>query len=441
MTEALNTEYRIGLSSKLRGCLTIVVMCLALSACKFTPIVANEWAGDELPDLGNTSTVGVEDPYDYINLLRTNAGMIEVTQNSFLVASAVNHAEYLSLNNGIIQHEETLGMPGYTGVHAGDRAVSVGYSTYNVGEGIANSRTQTGAMDNLMSAIYHRFTLFNVTYDEIGIHYVSPQATSLDILVHNMGNSRVNQVCQTESAISSGSYYPDICSPKFNISATVVDGAVNEIAQLNPEMIVWPQQNAVDIPPAFYEETPDPLPNHSVSGNPISVQFNPAKVQNASITAFHLYDESTYSYVLSTHLMDATNDPNGNFSELDFALFPLERLEWGRRYRVELEYQQDGVEKSVMWRFTTRVLDGPVYRLTSKQNDVTISKSGKSFIYFVPKDGTDIMSQFDTAHLSNIDVTVDYVDYNTLSIDVLGNAGDEITVVLNGSRTINVTLQ
>ena len=383
-----------------------------------------------------SSETSLDDPYSYINFLRTQAGMTTLGKQESLAGAALNHANYLKLNE-TFGHTQSNGLIGFTGVNPGDRAVEQNYSTFKVTEGVANGRTDIDGLDNLMSAIYHRFTLMDNTKDSIGMGYVAID-TNNGILVHNMANDEVNATCERQ--VAANSYYVGLCSPDFNVSSTEIDSASESRAQLNPELTLWPPENGTDIMPVFYEETPDPLADHSVSGYPVSVQFNSAKVSSAAVSSFQVYNIDEQAYLSSTRLMSETSDPNNIFSSLDFTLFPLQRLEWATEYRVELEYIQDGVNNTKQWVFKTRELDGPLIRLDSSESSAQLSNNKKSYIYIVPTHSTDVISTFVSTYPQTTSVTADFKDSNTLAVTASGGGGDKIEFVLNNSRTITLTL-
>ena len=72
-----------------------------------------------------SSETAISDPFDYLNVLRKSTGMTELSWNGTLMRSAMNHASYMQLNN-VVAHEESSGLPGFTGTTPGDRVVQEG---------------------------------------------------------------------------------------------------------------------------------------------------------------------------------------------------------------------------------------------------------------------------------------------------------------------------
>ena len=176
------------LSIKLKKFIALTLMLL-LSACSNNSTGTSN-TGDNV-NLDNVdSSATTTDSYDYLNQLRNNAGMISLDKNEKLEQSATNHANYLITNN-LVGHEETSGNTGFTGKTAANRAVAAGYNSYIVGEGIATGESAKQAIDSLFSAIYHRFTLLDFEYDEIGMALLNKDVDK-NIFVHNIGNEELD---------------------------------------------------------------------------------------------------------------------------------------------------------------------------------------------------------------------------------------------------------
>ncbi|GIO38827.1 hypothetical protein J41TS12_36880 [Paenibacillus antibioticophila] len=113
-----------------------------------------------------------KDALEYINNIRAEAGLGQVTLNPFLTKAAENHAKYLS-SNKTTGHEELGGKAGFTGEDAevrvlaisGDLKQSQGTSeviTYNMNSVIT-------AVDDLLNSAYHRDPFLNTGTSEVGV--------------------------------------------------------------------------------------------------------------------------------------------------------------------------------------------------------------------------------------------------------------------------------
>ena len=101
---------------------------------------------------------------DYLNSLRTNAGMPAFTSDDQLEASAKNHSKYMQTNN-IFSHGEDSTKSGYTGDYASNRAIFAKYKNKGVSENIsARQASVEDSIDGLMSAIYHRFGFLSLAF-------------------------------------------------------------------------------------------------------------------------------------------------------------------------------------------------------------------------------------------------------------------------------------
>lgn len=386
-------------------------------------------------------SLGSNDPYAYLNILRRSAGMVDFARNTVLEKAAGNHAIYIQKNGYAVGHEETFGTAGFTGKSPADRVVYAGYRSKFVGEGISIGQSSVEAIDNLMSAIYHRFTLLDTSFNEIGMGYTT-LGDGTNVFVHNVGNSEINQICQAATDVSELQYYVGACEPDFHVAATAIDSAKNNIIQQNPQLILWPPPGANDIPPAFFEEYPDPLPDYSVSGYPVSVQFNSGKVSSVSVSQILLFDTVENVFVDNTRMLAKETAPNDGegFTVFDFALFPLQRLAWGRTYRVEVEYTMDGIYKQAQWSFTTRELNGALVNIAPNDSTAMVKNGVKTFLYVEPLHGKDTIKEYYASYPKNTELQVSAIDQNTLEINYTGQGGDVIDLTLNSQRTIKITL-
>lgn len=389
-----------------------------------------------------TSTQSMRSDYQYMNTLRTQAGLNTYIVNTSLEQAATNHANYLVVN-GLQQHDENQGLAGFTGEWQGDRAKSLGYQAYSsVGEVIAYEDNEIESIDGLMSAIYHRFGLLRNDVNEIGFGFVNEGGTVVqNAFVGNNGNSKLAALCADGDSFTSGTYYM-LCDPEIRVEASVYEEAKNYYRNLNPELVIWPPANATDVMPVFYEESPDPLPDYSVSGYPISAEFNAVKIDQVEMVSFNIFTQADGQPLDQTRLrlLNKDTDPNGKFSIHQFALFPLDRLDYHTTYRVELSYIQDGVRKDKSWTFTTQKLGTVVYNITAA-GDVLPVTSGSTFHVYVPPTQTrPTMGGYRLSYSRGSTVEAKFVDSNTLKITYSGSSGNQASFTLNSGGSFSVTI-
>jgi hypothetical protein len=371
-----------------------------------------------------------------LNTLRENAGMIKLNENDKLDKAAYNHAFYLYINN-ITGHYEDEDKEGYTGYSPVDRAVYTGYLSKYILENVSSGQTDYNAsIESLFSAIYHRFGFLNFSIDNVGIGIEQKD------YVYDMGNSNLNSLCGGESYDGGGSYYIDVCADEsLKIYAGDYDNAVNDIKKQNPSVIIWPYTNAAGIPPVFYNEDPDPLPDYNVSGYPVSIQFNDYYFTGeVNVTSFKLYDENG-TEITNVRLMDKNSDPNEEFSAYEFALFPLDRLEWNETYKAEIQYTYDGNDYSVSWQFTTKALPYPYYKISTSDETIYVENAKTYAYYFVPADGNDLIHSYRYTYPSGDSVETGMIDYNTVWVKVTGNSGDEFDFEMDNGDKLTLIIK
>jgi len=367
--------------------------------------------------------------FDYLNDLRFKAGMSKFLYNENLKNAALSHANYLTSNNRI-GHIQSEGEPGFTGVFPKDRVVQAGYKT---GMSIENVSNQTigykDSVEGLFSAIYHRFGFLDFQVDEIGIG-VSQNAQKLSqtAYVYDMGIYEINDLCKGLSYTGEGAYTYAICADKnFRIKKKAFDEGYNACYIRNKKVVIYPYDGQVEVPPAFFDELPDPLPNHRVSGFPISIQFNPHYFKFVKLEKFALFLEGSGTKEEAI-IYDHISDINSRFKRNEFALFPLKRLEWGSRYRVEVVYKVFEERFTKRWTFETKKLAVEAIMIDKDKMQVVLEKGKEKILYFKPKDAHDILG--DIQYSEKLDVT--FIDKNTIKIVTNAEAGEKFRLHVSG---------
>ncbi len=357
---------------------------------------------------------------NYLNEIRKNTGMIEYTTNNSLDQSAYNHSRYLG-NNNLITHDEISGYNYFTGTTPSDRAVYAGYNSRSVGENIATASSEKESIDNLFTAIYHRIGFLSFIYNEIGFGQYD------NIYTYNMGNSGYAHLCENNND-TSGQYYYNICADLHKkVPRDDYNSVKNSMYNSNPDVVVFPYDHATDIPPVFYEESPDPLPNHSMSGNPVSIHLNPKLGDSITLNSLTLRESSTNTLISNSFVMKKANDPNEKFTLRDYALFPYERLDWGTTYTANATYTIDGNSHSKNWSFTTRNFSEQIIEIDKSTSSLTVD-SGTTYVYYIKTNkrvsSTSYSYDTDEPEISRIDT-------NTFYITLTGSSGQKCKFVMD----------
>jgi len=332
-----------------------------------------------------------------------------------LEKAAASHAKYLVQNqtNG---HYEKSGKYSYTGRTPSQRIIKAGYPSRFVMENLSvNTTNAVKSIDNLFSAIYHRFVFLNLDKDEIGIgsYTIKKKRKIKSAYVYNLGLSGISHLCQSSFKMTNGEYYmKNICRQNEKmIPRTRFRGEKDHIQRKNKNVILYPYDNQRHIWPAFYNESPDPLPKYKVSGFPISVQFNPAIFKSVKLKSFRLYDEKGKE-IRKTKILQYKNDHNHLFSKLEFALMPLDRLEFDTKYTAVFEAVADGKKVKKRWSFRTEDPKEKVYRITQKKTTLKVKAGSTVLLYIVPNSRNDILRSYK----SRGEIKVSFLDQNTLKV-------------------------
>lgn len=361
----------------------------------------------------------------HLNSIREAMGLNTLVQNDLLNIAAQAHADYL-VTNEESSHYEIEGHQKFVGVKPVDRTLYTNYNSTNVSENLStHTYSAQSSIDGLFSAIYHRFGFLSQSIDEIGVGTAQDKSkTSNSAFVYVMGNSNLDRLCHEKSFSGSGKYYYKICKNEAHrIGEKVFHQAQVANKRYNPKIIVYPYDGQLEVPPAFYDETPDPLPSYDVSGFPVSIEFNDYYFKNIELLTFRLFD-SADNEVKELLLMDKESDPHQRFTDKQFALFPLERLAYNAQYRAEVRYKVGRKTETLSWAFNTQKPTEKLHTIQTKNETVHLSKGESHILYVVPQNAHDMLKniQFPT----NVDVV--FIDHNTLKLTVTDEDLDDFEI-------------
>ena len=257
------------------------------------------------------------DGFNWFNYRRGQTGLASLARNSLIDNAALGHSNYLNLNN-TVAHEQVLGKPGFTGVNLCDRLAKAGYVVTTLqGEVIAGAANTSGfyLAEELITAIYHRFVIFEPLFKEGGS----------GAAVNNSGYAYF-----TTDLAGNSSYGPGL--PAGQIVTYPFSG-----------------QQKVAVSFSSDNESPDPVPNQDVVGYPISVHANYGAVLNVATFSVRQRGSATD---LSVRLLRSDSDAHTPVSAA--AIIPLAPLTAATTYDVSFIGKVNGANLTRNWSFTTR---------------------------------------------------------------------------------------
>jgi len=356
-----------------------------------------------------------KDGLAYLNTIREHAGLIKFKPNKALEKAATAHAKYL-IRNQTKSHYEKKGRSSFTGTTPSKRVLKAGYPTAFVMENLStNTKGYQRSIESIFSAIYHRFAFFSFDKDEIGFgSALGKKKRKINrAYVYNIGSSAIADLCSDSFSMTYGMYYvKDICKQSSKmIPKSLIDEKKDQTRRKNGEIILYPYAGQRGIWPAFYNESPDPLPGYKVSGFPISVQFNPVRYNTIELKSFRLYDASGKE-IKETKILQQKNDQNHLFTKFEFALMPLKRLEFDTTYTAHFEAVADGRKVKRRWAFKTTKPEETLFRITKNKSKLNVKAGSTVVLYIVPNTKKDVMSTY----ISRGGIKVSFLDQNTLKV-------------------------
>lgn len=260
------------------------------------------------------------DGYNWINYRRGQIGLSALARSSIIDTAAQGHSDYQRLNNEVT-HVQTVGKPGYTGDTLQHRLEAAGErftSTNAIGEIIAAATGGTGfnMAEELITAIYHRFVMFEPVFQELGTGAATTSA---------------NYTYFTADFVTNGSYGTGLAAGT---------------------LATWPFNNQTQVPPNFFSdrEEPDPVPDANEVGYPVSVHTNGTRTLTVQSFTIRAHGAATD---LATRLLVRGQDANTTMTSVA-AIVPLSRLASGTTYDVSFVGAIDGAPVARNWSFTTK---------------------------------------------------------------------------------------
>ena len=257
------------------------------------------------------------DGFNWFNYRRSQIGLSAMARNSLIDNAALGHSNYLNSNN-TVAHEQVLGKPGFTGVKLGDRMAKAGYVVTSLqGEVIAGASNTSGfyLAEELVTAIYHRFVIFEPLFKEGGAGAAVSSAGYAYFTTDLAGNR---------------SYGPGLAAG---------------------QIVTYPYSGQQKVAVSFSSdsESPDPVPNQDVVGYPISVHANYGTP--VSVTAFSVRQRGTGAD-LAVRLLTSGNDAHTPASAA--SIIPLAPLSANTGYDVTFIGKVNGADITRSWSFSTR---------------------------------------------------------------------------------------
>jgi uncharacterized protein YkwD len=268
------------------------------------------------PITGNTATDG----FNWFNYRRQQMGVQAVARNSVVDVAAQGHSNYQQRNN-VITHVQSSSKPGFTGTTLSDRLAAAGYQfTSNqglaYGEVISSTSDTSGmrAAEDLITAIYHRFVIFEPMFKEAG----SGSATVTNGYTYFTTDFTANGL---NSGLGAGKF------------------------------VIYPFANQQNVPVNFFSdyELPDPVPNKNEVGYPISIHAD-ITTQDIVVQSFTVQPRG--GATMAVRLLSHATDEQTPTSVA--AIVPLNVLAAATTYDVQFAGLIDGVPATRSWSFTTR---------------------------------------------------------------------------------------
>lgn len=264
---------------------------------------------------GNIATDG----RDWLNFRRGQVGMATLARSTVIDIAAQGHSDYQRINN-VITHDQVVGKEGFTGTDVNARLAAAGYrfntaASRAYGEVISAAGNGSGQYmaEELITAVYHRFVIFEPVFKEIG----------------------------TGAATTASGYN------YFTTNFTANNGYGAGLP--TGQVAVWPFDGMTTVPRNFFSDTesPDPVPDRNEVGYPISVHANIDRT--IAVTSFTVRPRGGAD--LPVRLLAYPSDVHTGRSSA--AIVPLAPLAANTVHEVSFNGTAGGTAVTRTWSFTT----------------------------------------------------------------------------------------
>ena len=135
--------------------------------------------------------------------------------------------------------------------------------------------------------------------------------------------------------------------------------------------------------------------------------FNDYYFKRVDFVSFRLFTREGKE-VQNVRFMDKGSDPHHRFTAHQFALFPLERLDYSTGYRAEIAYRTKRGQERLSWSFETQKPTEKLLTITQKEETVSLDPTQAHILYFRPLSPHDIINdiRFPWMWISNLWITI-----------------------------------
>lgn len=144
------------------------------------------------------------------------------------------------------------------------------------------------------------------------------------------------------------------CNSDFAVRKEYIDQLNQARYDEDPQVVLWPPNEWDKTPTYFFGEIPNPVPGLPNAGYPLSIQFNPGKIQSAEVSNARLVDlDSPQLTDIPLQRLDQLTDTNHQLTETQFAWFPRHPLLPEHRYKMTVDAIIDNNPQTIIWHFKT----------------------------------------------------------------------------------------
>ncbi len=375
-----------------------------------------------------------QDGLQYFNSIREKVGLIPLRQDPRLDRAILWHCKYMSYTHELT-HKESPGNQFFRGKTPDQRAVQAGMNCRYVAENLTfNQENSKDAIDDLISTVYHRFSLLSPEMDIAGFASFDNYYGLL------LSNSYLDSLCRsfTNDPDLVSFIYVTVCD-LYQKKVPLLDyvEALEKVQKQNADIIVYPYPGQQDIPVSFSEEEPNPVPKCFIVGYPITVEFNPY-YHPLLPTRVSIKLRDSKGKIVPGRFLTASNDPHHKLTLYQYSFIPRNVLSPGEKYWVELKYTEGGVKKKKLWSFTT--VSFPAIFELNGQKTIYVPSPSEFYVMVEPRNCRDTVFNHLQVKYSTDYFNVEFVGSLFLRINIRGRKEQFAQIDLENGYSLRIII-
>ena len=158
-----------------------------------------------------------------------------------------------------------------------------------------------------------------------------------------------------------------------------------------------------------------------------------------NFTLEKVVNNKTSQRISAIRELNHKTDPQKKFTSLQYAWFPLQRLEWNSYYRASVTVIMDGKVRRINWGFKTKSVDAPLLTLSAQQREVNVPTNKWFTLYITPERRVnDPFKKIQFKWQGGMKVESKIVDSNTLKVRINTSGCQTVNLLMSSGKAVKL---